>query len=72
MMNGRVTLQSAGDANDFDRFATINTFFFPTVYAEEPVSRVQTISFLTDASVLLSIWHLEAVRRANRLTPIQL
>ena len=54
------------------RLAAINTFFFPSIYNIDPISRTQTVSLLTDASVLVAIWYLESVRRANRLSPLQL
>jgi hypothetical protein len=57
----------------FDDFiALVNTFFFPVVYATDPVSRRQALSFLTDGTVLLTIWIFESARRANILTPLQL
>ncbi|KAL2177766.1 uncharacterized protein P884DRAFT_277482 [Thermothelomyces heterothallicus CBS 202.75] len=56
----------------FDDFvALVNTFFFPSVYGTDPVSRRQVLSFLTDGTVLLTIWIFESARRANLLTPIQ-
>ncbi|GAB1319710.1 FAD NAD(P)-binding domain protein [Madurella fahalii] len=56
----------------FDEFvALVNTYFFPSVYGYDPVSRRQVISFLTDGTVLLTIWIFESVRRANILTPLQ-
>lgn len=57
----------------FDNFvALVNGFFFPSMYGYDPVSRRQVISFLTDGTVLLTIWIFESVRRANTLTPLQL
>lgn len=57
----------------FDDFvALINTFFFPSLYNTDPVSRRQLTSFLTDGTVLLTIWIFESARRANMLTPLQL
>ncbi|KAJ4287846.1 hypothetical protein N0V88_007556 [Collariella sp. IMI 366227] len=56
----------------FDDFlATVNAFFFPSVYGTDPDSRRQVISFLTDCTILLTIWILESARRANMLTPLQ-
>lgn len=56
----------------FDDFiALVNTFFFPSMYSIDPVSRRQVISFLTDGTVLLTIWMFESARRANMLTPLQ-
>ena len=55
-----------------DFLALINIFFFPSVYNIDPVSRQQLISFLTDGTVLLTIWIFESARRANFLTPLQL
>ncbi|KAK4149757.1 hypothetical protein C8A00DRAFT_37653, partial [Chaetomidium leptoderma] len=56
----------------FDDFiALVNTFFFPTVYNTDPVSRRQLTSFLTDGAVLVTIWIFESTRRANMLTPLQ-
>ena len=55
-----------------DFLALINILFFPSVYNVDPVSRQQLISFLTDGTVLLTIWIFESARRANNLTPLQL
>lgn len=56
----------------FDDFiALVNTFFFPSIYGTDPVSRRQVFSFLTDGTVLLTIWIFESTRRANFLTPMQ-
>ncbi|KAK4239014.1 hypothetical protein C8A03DRAFT_14582 [Achaetomium macrosporum] len=66
-------LRSLYGLRDFDDFvALVNTFFFPTVYGTDPVSRRQIISFLTDGTVLLTIWMFESVRRANMITPMVL
>jgi hypothetical protein len=54
-----------------DLIALINQFFFPFVYNTDPISRRQAISFLTDGSVVLTIWMFESARRANMLTPFQ-
>lgn len=57
---------------NFDDFiAVVNTFFFPSVYNSDPISRQQLISFLTDGAILLTIWIFESARRANLLTPMQ-
>ncbi|KAK3294210.1 uncharacterized protein B0H64DRAFT_418187 [Chaetomium fimeti] len=56
----------------FDDFVAVyNTFFFPTVYDADPVARRQLISFLTDGTILLTIWIFESARRANIMTPLQ-
>ncbi|KAL2165007.1 hypothetical protein VTH06DRAFT_303 [Thermothelomyces fergusii] len=56
----------------FDDFiALVNTFFFPSVYGTDPLSRRQVLSFLTDGTVLLTIWIFESTRRANFVTPMQ-
>ncbi|KAL2255542.1 hypothetical protein VTK26DRAFT_3160 [Humicola hyalothermophila] len=49
----------------------VNVYFFPSIYGTDPASRRQLISFLTDGTVLLTIWILESVRRANALTILQ-
>jgi hypothetical protein len=54
-----------------DLFSLLNTYFFPSVYGYDSASRRQVISFLTDGTVLLTIWMFESVRRANKLTPLQ-
>ncbi|KAH6632426.1 hypothetical protein F5144DRAFT_621224 [Chaetomium tenue] len=54
-----------------DLVALYNTFFFPTLYDSDPVSRRQLISFLTDGAILLTIWIFESARRANMMTPLQ-
>ncbi|KAL2143755.1 hypothetical protein VTI28DRAFT_10052 [Corynascus sepedonium] len=56
----------------FDDFvAMVNTFFFPAMYGTDLLSRRQTLSFLTDGVVLLTIWIFESARRASLLTPVQ-
>jgi len=66
-------LRSFYHLNGFDDFiALVNTFFFPTVYNIDPVSRQQLVSFLTDGVVMVTIWVFESARRANMLTPLQL
>ncbi|KAH6855970.1 hypothetical protein B0I37DRAFT_395815 [Chaetomium sp. MPI-CAGE-AT-0009] len=54
-----------------DLVALYNTFFFPTLYDSDPTSRRQLISFLTDGTILVTIWIFESARRANMITPLQ-
>ncbi|KAF2418752.1 FAD/NAD(P)-binding domain-containing protein [Tothia fuscella] len=51
-----------------DLWAPFNTFFTPTIYGYDPISRAQTMTFLTDLGVIVAIWAFESVRRANILT----
>ncbi|KAK3942865.1 hypothetical protein QBC46DRAFT_378981 [Diplogelasinospora grovesii] len=52
--------------------AALNMFFTPSVYDYDALSRSQVFSFLTDAGVVIMVWYLESVRRANHLTILQL
>jgi hypothetical protein len=47
-------------------------FFAPSAYGYDALSRSQVFSFLTDAGVVIMVWYLESVRRANHLTILQL
>ncbi|KAL2015409.1 hypothetical protein VTK56DRAFT_5533 [Thermocarpiscus australiensis] len=79
--SGRLELESGGSIPivcDFyhvrgldDLISLLNTYFFPSMYGYDPASRRQVISFLTDGTVLLTIWMFESVRRANLLTIMQ-
>jgi hypothetical protein len=53
------------------RLAPINIYFTPTLYEYDPMSRWQLITFLTDYGVVITIWAIESVRRANALTLAQ-
>ena len=54
-----------------DLISLVNIYFFPSIYGTDAASRRQVISFLTDGTVLLTIWICESVRRANMLTIMQ-
>ena len=44
----------------------------PPLFGYDPKCRWQLITFLTDYGVILAIWTIESVRRANALTLAQL
>jgi hypothetical protein len=54
------------------RWAPINICFSPIIYEYDPLSRWLFITFLTDYGVILAIWVIESVRRANVMTLAQL
>ncbi len=47
-------------------------FFVPSMYNIDPVFRVQMLSFLADGTVMITLWTLESIRRANELSIIRL
>jgi hypothetical protein len=55
-----------------DLISLINVYFFPTLFGYDPLSRRQTLIFLTSCLPIILIVVLESIRRANFLTVLQL
>ncbi|KAH6989817.1 hypothetical protein BKA56DRAFT_653104 [Ilyonectria sp. MPI-CAGE-AT-0026] len=55
-----------------EAWAPINVFFLPIINGHDAVSRGQVASCLTDLGIIITIWSIESVRRANALTLAQL